>query len=106
MRQASFESLIKEGREIRLRSCKDKAADCLNERLTQLTDRWDEMLRWAAGRYQLLVLSRHYLDSTRQVVQYLDKIEEKMSTAKDIPSGVLEKIRSESEKAKVSMLTI
>jgi len=77
----------------------------LNEKLTNLTERWDEMLRWAAGRYQLLVLSRHYLDSSKQVVLYLNKIEEKMSSAKDIPPGVLEKIKEESEKAKVDLNT-
>ena len=59
------------------------------------------MLRWAAGRYQLLVLSRHYLDSSKHVVQYLEKIEEKLSTAKDIPPAVLEKIKEESKRAKV-----
>ena len=59
------------------------------------------MLRWAAGRYQLLVLSRHYLDSSKHVVQYLEKIEEKLSTAKDIPPAVLEKIKEESNRAKV-----
>lgn len=59
------------------------------------------MLRWAAGRYQLLVLSRHYLDSSKHVVQYLEKMEEKLSAAKDIPPTVLEKIKEESRKAKV-----
>ena len=59
------------------------------------------MLRWAAGRYQLLVLSRHYLDSSKHVVQYLEKIEEKLSSAKDIPPAVLEKIKEESNRAKV-----
>lgn len=73
----------------------------MNDKLTNVTERWDEMLRWAAGRYQLLVLSRHYLDSSKQVVLYLNKIEEKMSSAKDIPPAVLEKIKEESEKAKV-----
>ena len=100
-RQSSFEALINEGREVRLHSSQGEAADSLNEKLTNLTERWDEMLRWAAGRYQLLVLSRHYLDSSKQVVLYLNKIEEKISTAKDIPPAVLEKIKEESEKAKV-----
>lgn len=100
-RQGSFESLVKEGREVRLQASKGEEAERLGEKLTKLTDRWDEMLRWAAGRYQLLVLSRHYLDSSKQVVQYLEKIEEKLSTAKDIPPTVLEKIKEESQKAKV-----
>jgi len=100
-RQDSFESLVKEGREVRLQASKGEEAERLGEKLTKLTDRWDEMLRWAAGRYQLLVLSRHYLDSSKHVVQYLEKIEEKLSTAKDIPPAVLEKIKEESRKAKV-----
>ena len=86
---------------MRLQASKGEEAERLGEKLTKLTDRWDEMLRWAAGRYQLLVLSRHYLDSSKQVVQYLEKIEEKLSSAKDIPPTVLEKIKEESEKAKV-----
>ena len=100
-RQDSFESLVKEGREVRLQASKGEEAERLGEKLTKLTDRWDEMLRWAAGRYQLLVLSRHYLDSSKHVVEYLEKIEEKLSTAKDIPPAVLEKIKEESRKAKV-----
>jgi len=92
---------VKEGREVRLQASKGEEAERLGEKLTKLTDRWDEMLRWAAGRYQLLVLSRHYLDSSKQVVQYLEKIEEKLSSAKDIPPTVLEKIKEESRKAKV-----
>ena len=52
----------------------------------------------------MLVLSRHYLDSSKQVVQYLEKIEEKLSSAKDIPPTVLEKIKEESEKAKVKYI--
>ena len=100
-RQDSFESLVKEGREVRLQASKGEEAERLGEKLTKLTDRWDEMLRWAAGRYQLLALSRHYLDSSKHVVQYLEKIEEKLSTAKDIPPAVLEKIKEESRKAKV-----
>lgn len=96
-----MESLVKEGREVRLQASKGDEAEELGEKLTKLTDRWDEMLRWAAGRYQLLVLSRHYLDSSKHVVQYLEKIEEKLSTAKDIPPTVLEKIKEESRKAKV-----
>ena len=47
------------------------------------------------------MLSRHYLDSSKHVVQYLEKIEEKLSSAKDIPATVLEKIKEESSKAKV-----
>ena len=105
-RQDSFESLVKEGREVRLQASKGEEADRLGEKLTKLTDRWDEMLRWAAGRYQLLVLSRHYLDTSKHVVQYLEKIEEKLSTAKDIPPAVLEKIKEESRKAKVRDCTV
>ena len=100
-RQDSFESLVKEGREVRLHASMGEEAERLGDKLTKLTDRWDEMLRWAAGRYQLLVLSRHYLDSSKHVVQYLEKIEEKLSSAKDIPPAVLEKIKEESRKAKV-----
>lgn len=105
-RQDSFESLVKEGREVRLQASKGEEAERLGEKLTKLTDRWDEMLRWAAGRYQLLVLSRHYLDSSKQVVQYLEKIEEKLSSAKDIPPTVLEKIKEESRKAKVRYVSL
>lgn len=88
---------------MRLQASKGEEAEKLGEKLTNLTDRWDEMLRWAAGRYQLLVLSRHYLDTSKHVVQYLEKIEEKLSTAKDIPPAVLEKIKEESRKAKVRL---
>lgn len=86
-----------------MKACKGEEAERLGEKLTKLTDCWDELLRWAAGRYQLLVLSRHYLGTSKQVVQYLDKIEEKLSTAKDIPVGVLERIREESDLARVSL---
>ncbi len=66
------------------------------------TETWDEMSRWAAGRYQLLVLSSHYQESSEQLVQYLENIETKISQAgEDIPEAIVEKIKSQSSKAKV-----
>ena len=63
---------------------------------------WDEMSRWAAGRYQLLVLSTHYQESSQQLVNYIENIERKVSQSADvIPECVVEKIRNQSNKAKV-----
>ena len=60
------------------------------------------MSRWAAGRYQLLVLSTHYQESSQQLVNYIENIERKVSQSADvIPECVVEKIRNQSNKAKV-----
>ena len=62
------------------------------------------MSRWAAGRYQLLVLSNHYQDSSEQLADYINKIERKISlSSEDIPECIVEKIRAQSAKARVYM---
>ena len=63
---------------------------------------WDDMSRWAAGRYQLLVLSCHYQESSQQLVGYLSNMEKKISqSGEDIPECIVEKIKAQSAKAKV-----
>ena len=63
---------------------------------------WDEMSRWAAGRYQLLVLSTHYQNSSEHLVNYIKHIERKVSQSSDeMPECIIEKIRLQSNKAKV-----
>ena len=99
-RRKVFELFIEEGRHVREVVCDEKQREELSEVLTTLTRRWDECSRWAAGRYQLAVLSTYYERSSYDVVTYLDKIQTKMATV-DIPPNVKEKIYQDTEKAKV-----
>ena len=99
-RRKVFELFIEEGRHFREVVCDEKQREELSEMLTTLTRRWDECSRWAAGRYQLAVLSTYYERSSYDVVTYLDKIQTKMATV-DIPPNVKEKIYQDTEKAKV-----
>jgi hypothetical protein len=92
--------LVEESRHLRETVCHENEQERLNVTLTHLTQCWDEYSRWAAGRYQLTVLSIHYQKSSTAVVKYLDKIQSKMNTI-EIPKPVVEKINEESEKAKV-----
>lgn len=99
-RQNDFESVIKKSRVLRDNVCDENERERLSTTLTRLTQCWDEYSRWAAGRYQLTVLSNHYHKSSTAVVKYLDKVQAKMSSI-DVPQTVVEKINEESEKAKV-----
>ena len=65
------------------------------------------MSRWTAGRYQLLVLSTHYQESSQQLVNYIENIEQKVSqSASVIPESIVEKIRHQSSKSKVCCETL
>jgi hypothetical protein len=99
-RQSDFEALVEESRHFRETVGDENERERLTATLTNLTQCWDEYSRWAAGRYQLTVLSNHYQKSSAAVVKYLDKIQSKMN-AIEIPKTVAEKIYEESEKAKV-----
>lgn len=91
---------MEEGRQVREILCDQKEREELSKILTNLTRRWDECSRWAAGRYQLAVLSTYYEQSSYAAVKYLDKIQNKMATI-DIPTKVTAKINCDTEKAKV-----
>ena len=99
-RRSAFEGLVEESRLLRESVCDETEREKLNATLTKLTKCWDEYSRWAAGRYQLTVLSNHYQKSSKAVVRYLDQIQSKMNTI-EIPRNVAEKISKESERAKV-----
>ena len=99
-RQTDFENLVQESRLLRETVCDESEQGRLNVALTSITQCWEEYSRWAAGRYQLAVLSNHYRKSSTAVVKHLDKIQSKMN-AIEIPKTVVEKINEESEKAKV-----
>ena len=99
-RQSDFEALVEESRHFRETVGDENERERLKATLTDLTQSWDEYSRWAAGRYQLTVLSNHYRKSSTAVVKYLNKIQSKMS-AIEIPKCVAEKLNEESEKAKV-----